>query len=300
VFVNSMSDLFHDDVTDEQIAAVFGVMGACHRHTFQILTKRPERMRAWFEWVRREAEDQEYGLLHDACGQLSHILDPGERMLDDGPTRFDEAMEDLMGVEWPLPNVWLGVSTENQKAADERIPLLLRTPAAVRFVSAEPLLGELDLTHFLKPTLVARDGERLQHPDPRVPSTGGTWEHGLNWVIVGGESGPGARGCNVDAVEGLVLQCIDAGVPCFVKQLGARPFQEREAEGGAHGTDEALARFGEPHPQRPWFKGWTLVHTPDGRSRWTKSLQLSDRKGGDPAEWPEALRVRQFPEARHG
>jgi len=156
VFVPSMGDLWHDDVPDEFIDRVFAVMAlaGCERqrckggsrckhdeyessgcwmqdegfeqpaHTFQILTKRPERMR---DYLRRRSEwNQE---IYDAAGDFG----------------FTEMADSIGLLGWPLPNVWLGVSVENQKAADERIPLLLDTPAAVRFVSAEPLLGPLEL-----------------------------------------------------------------------------------------------------------------------------------------------------------
>ena len=128
VFVNSMSDLFHESLTNEQIAAVFGVMAAAPRHTFQVLTKRSARMREWFAWVAD----------HGARGARSACRASAALYLVASP-------EVPGGDEWPLRNVWLGVSTENQAAADERIPELLRTPAAVRWISAEPLIGPVDL-----------------------------------------------------------------------------------------------------------------------------------------------------------
>lgn len=218
VFVASMSDLFHDDITNEQIAAVFGVMAACPQHTFQILTKRPERMLAWFDWVREKADGQEYGLLHDACGQLSHILDPGERDLDEPPTRFDQAMEALMGVEWPLSNVLLGVSCENQEAANKRIPLLRRCPAAAHFVSFEPLLGPIDCdTRWLEwlPTGPDENGESNLLPP-------------LRWGIVGSESGRGARWMETEWARSLVDQLIAAGIAVFTKQIA----NEYDRKGG--------------------------------------------------------------------
>lgn len=136
IFVNSMSDLFHERLTNQQIAVVFGVMAAAKHHTFQVLTKRPARMRDWFEWANAQ---RRYG------GAES---DPGEVMqciaIDSG-IKFKSLEE----VPWPLPNVWLGVSVENQPAADERVPLLLQTPAAVRFLSCEPLLGVVDISTWL-------------------------------------------------------------------------------------------------------------------------------------------------------
>ncbi|HEX2677839.1 MAG TPA: DUF5131 family protein, partial [Polyangiales bacterium] len=144
IFVNSMSDLFHDDITNEQIAAVFGVMAACPQHTFQVLTKRPARMKAWFDKVReigatvaaklprvQTSDPQRYTKLF--------IADQAEGILQ--RALWGCELEVTPPFAWPLPNVWLGVSAEDQQRADERIPLLLQTPAAVRFVSAEPLLG---------------------------------------------------------------------------------------------------------------------------------------------------------------
>ena len=279
VFVNSMSDLFHDDITDDQIAAVFGVMAACPQHTFQILTKRPERMLEWFRWI---------SVSLPSC----HPYGParGVRWYAWNEPALKEAITPAYSHDpcwrWPLDNVWVGVSTEDQKRAEERIPMLLECPAATRFVSAEPLLGPLDLFAFLKGELRAACLTELgaAHGVP-----------GLDLVIVGGESGPGARGCDIDWIHSIVDQCRDAGTACFVKQLGASPFYARDAEGGPHGTKDALARFGEEHPQRPWFTDWCLTHTPDGRSRWFKHLRFKDRKGGTMDEWPESLRVRQFP-----
>lgn len=197
VFVNSMSDLFHESLTNEQIAAVFGVMAAAPRHTFQVLTKRAERMRAWFEWAGRLNLDDLQRLA------IRAILGPGRCRVTRGTT-------------WPLENVWLGVSVENQDAADERIPLLLQTPAAVRFLSCEPLLGRLDIAKWMP--LVFRVGV-APNPDGTpfaLPAHGGG--PGLNWVISGCESGPLARAADDDWFEVIEEQCRAAGVPHFLKQ----------------------------------------------------------------------------------
>lgn len=173
VFVNSMSDLFHPDVPFEFVDRVYDVMCRSPQHTFQILTKRPERMAEFF--AAREPE--------------GHLLRP------------------------PLPNVWLGTSVEDQAAADDRIPHLLRTPAAVRFLSCEPLLGPVEL-----------DFDWLQPPNPDPLPTDGRFrqpENGIHWVIVGGESGPGARPMHPDWVTDLYLKCADADVAFFFKQWGA-------------------------------------------------------------------------------
>ncbi len=196
VFVCSMGDLFHDDVSDEFIAAVFGVMAASPQHTFMVLTKRPERMHA-------------YAARLDAL--MPHLQDTDERTL--GDTRWGSGVH---FPDFPLSNVWLGVSTENQAAADERIPLLLQTPAAVRFVSCEPMLGPVDVSKWLRPRSAPhKDGYGGDHApgftsDLRV----------LDWVICGGESGPGARPMHPDWARSLRDQCAAAQVPFFFKQWG--------------------------------------------------------------------------------
>jgi protein gp37 len=208
VFVNSMSDLFYEGFTNEQIAAVFGVMAAAPQHTFQVLTKRATRMREWFEWA--EADGRTYDLLTfepralltcawEACaGDAWGDVEPDPR-LGDLPSR------DVFGATWPLPNVWLGVSVENQAAADERIPELLKTPAAVRFLSCEPLIGPVNLhREWLAPF---HDFDPMLRPTPRIA-----------WVIAGCESGPGARPCSVEWLRSLRDQCAAAGVPFFLKQ----------------------------------------------------------------------------------
>ncbi|OGT55081.1 MAG: hypothetical protein A3E01_10110 [Gammaproteobacteria bacterium RIFCSPHIGHO2_12_FULL_63_22] len=170
IFVNSLSDLFHEDVPDEFIAKVFLTMLSAKRHTFQILTKRPQRML---------------------------------ELLEKPSSAFPLAM--MVGDT--LPNVWLGISCEDQQTADERIPLLLQTPAAVRFISAEPLLGKIDLSVIGGKSAVAYRMVRLE---PRR----------LDWVIVGGESGPHARPMHPNWARRLRDQCQAAGVPFFFKQWG--------------------------------------------------------------------------------
>ncbi len=194
IFVNSMSDLFHERLTNDQIAAVFGVMSAAPQHTFQVLTKRARRMREWFEWRasgKCTVTDPRTGQCWDRralyCWDAALATFPTMRY-----SAWDSEMhERAHRITWPLPNVWLGVSTENQEAADERIPDLLATPAAVRFISAEPLLGSIDL-------------------QVTIP--------GLSWIITGCESGPGARPADVAWFRSLRDQCRAARVPFFLKQ----------------------------------------------------------------------------------
>lgn len=206
IFVNSMSDLFHQDIHDDFIGMVFRTMARAPQHTFQVLTKRAERMRSLLKHPKMR------GYVERATPQ------------------------------WPLPNVWLGVSVEDQPTADERIPRLLDTPAAVRWISAEPLLGPVDLA-------------RVGYQEDQGADIGG-WEHcsaigmwgnaltgewfsaertgetffgvarsfqiggRLDWVVAGGESGPKARPMHPDWVRSLRDQCAAAGVPFLFKQWG--------------------------------------------------------------------------------
>lgn len=190
IFVNSMSDLFHADVPDDFIAQAFAVMAVTPRHTYQALTKRHSRMRSLLS--REKFTDDVWALA---------------MQLDGGHSVRRRA--------WPLPNVQLGVSAEDPHWADIRIPALLETPAAVRFVSAEPLLGPVHL-----------------RPGNWIPPLGGgpkvnlsrPWETpgpSLDWVIIGGESGSGARPMALGWARYLVEQCQDTGTAVFVKQLGS-------------------------------------------------------------------------------
>jgi protein gp37 len=144
IFVNSMSDLFHPNVPDEWIDRIFAVMALCPQHIFQVLTKRPERMleylsgAAWQRCCKSAGPyEMEKSIPLEKYADRSHILDGHGNLIS-------------VFSRWPLPNVWLGVSIENQDAADERIPLLLQTPAAVRFVSCEPMLGSCSIEMSLR------------------------------------------------------------------------------------------------------------------------------------------------------
>ncbi len=377
IFVNSMADLFHDDVPDEFIARVWQIMGAASWHTYQILTKRPERMRSWVvRWYAGEITephsvlpvpgypgysvtthgqvlgkraDTSSGLSFDVGEQghrrvtmhrdsspksgereLVHRLvleafarparageqachrngDPGDNRLSNlywgtqesnwrdrishgrgrayakltaadvakirsrcasgepaASVASDFAVSDTQirniasGRQWSTPagerpsgpptrvildSVWLGVSVEDQERADERIPLLLQTPAAVRFISAEPLLGGLDLTPWVHAFNADHDGRGCCETPRGL----------LHWVIVGGESGPGARECRVDWIRSILAQCHAAGVPAFCKQLGSKPTMSA--------------------------------------SDWTHNRERGG-KGDDPEQWPPDLRVQEFP-----
>ena len=222
VFTVSMGDLFHVDVHYEFVDRVFAAMSDTPRHTFLILTKRPDRME---RYLRTEYRERSVWFAP---------LPNGEHF--NGPR------------VWPLRNVWLGTSVSTQPELDEAVPHLLRCPAAVRFLSLEPLIEAVDLIHPQR---------RWIGPATQV----GGMHDGIDWVIVGGESGPGARQCHVEHIRSVVRQCRAADVPPFIKQLGANS-----------------------------------VETQAGLDYW---LELHDPKGADPSEWPEDLRdARKFPAAK--
>lgn len=197
VFVCSMTDLFHEDVADDMIDQVFAVMRLAKDHTFQVLTKRPERAAKWFSDVSEEFERRDYV----ASAALAINQD----------TLSSKNEYRVQPEDWPLPNVWLGVSCENQEMADKRIPILLQIPAAVRWVSAEPLLGPIDLWK----TSRAIDIDFTA--DGRAKCM---LKHNIDWLVAGGESGPAARPCHPDWPRSIRDQCAAAGVPFFWKQWG--------------------------------------------------------------------------------
>ena len=231
VFCASLADVFEDrPELDAPLARLLATIDDTQALDWLLLTKRPELFRK---------------RLRAAIGQMPRR---GTRGPFTGP-RWN-AVDWLQGGEpsgrgYP-PNVWLGVSVEDQQRAGERIPRLLEIPAAVRFLSCEPLLEPLDLTKWLAPAAL---------PLPEPPG-----DPLLDWVIVGGESGRKARRCNLAWIRSIRDQCQDAGVACFIKQLGY-----------VWHSDDPI----------------DLLHPWPGRG---------DPKGGDPSEWPEDLRVRQFPE----
>lgn len=427
IFVNSMSDVFFEAFSFEEIAAVFGVMAACPQHDFLVLTKRPKRALEFFQWVaKREGQGREMFPDDYASWRIGQMLAVELRKYGvDGqrPATRASGWEDFdpRRIPWPLPNVWFGVSCEDQQRANERVPILLQCPAALRWVSAEPCLGSIDLSRWLgdggraavygpggawmvpggqsRPDLAFDSVHRgtREHGDEVVASgTGGAellseterlsagdvsrvrrqaaqggraqnrmdgsespndskrpgdksqkrqeigqrskepgdgdpsgehnprdlraWENPsqgkqsethsgarnrdqadlqqqgddsarnrhtgrtslaqhsehrvatdletrVTWVVVGGESGPRARPCNVEWVRAIVQQCSEAAVSCFVKQLGSDPTGDGacSASRAGHGTET------------------------------TDVYVIHDRQGGDPGEWPEDLRVREFP-----
>lgn len=202
VFVNSLADLFHEEVPDDLIAHAFAIMAGTPRHTYQILTKRPARMRSLLSSPNFQRKTEPWRVFGDDV-----VPEPG----------------------WPLPNVWLGVSVETQQWADIRIPILHGTPAAVRWLSCEPLLGEVSLYRHLYPAACS-GGCGCRWPDDadrHECGCGGPCgdgmpgaDPGIHWVVAGGESGPGARPMHPDWARTLQYQCQDADVPFFFKQWG--------------------------------------------------------------------------------
>ena len=210
IFVNSMSDLFHEDVPDLFIDQAFAVMALAPQHIFQVLTKRPERMREYLS-----STDVVQRVIHQAF------------KLDCEAGAWMNADHNIGGYEiMPLPNVWLGVSVENQAAADERIPLLLDTPAAVRWISAEPLLGPVDLSRIQYEVIGPSGSVHYRRPltDTKLlneaKAAPGYSAAALDWVVVGGESGPKARPMHPQWARSLRDQCAAAGVPFLFKQWG--------------------------------------------------------------------------------
>lgn len=288
IFVNSMSDLFHEDVSDDEIAAVFGVMSLAPWHTFQVLTKRSIRM---CEWVNRMldlgADAAVEGCIGAFAERSSYSITKAHVQ------RASDALWarklNLLTAHWPLPNVMLGVSVENQSAAAGRVPDLLRTPAALRMISVEPLLERVHLRGYLLGHEAARCACGHGHGYSSCPNTGHVAERchivgcrckgfvrgpgagKIGWVIAGGESGGGARTCDIEWLRAVQADCAAAKVPFFMKQLGAAAMGERDGLAGRSLQAKAID------------EGFVSVR------------RLRHRKGGDLAEWPKDLRVREFP-----
>ncbi|MDE3789595.1 phage Gp37/Gp68 family protein [Sinorhizobium meliloti] len=241
IFVCAHGDLFAEGVDQVWIDHVFAVMALAPQHTFQVLTKRPERMREYMLGMSsRRSFIAGYGALVRG-GNL--------------PDHYETAYE---AIAKPLPNVWLGVSVEDQRRADERIPVLLETPAAVRWISAEPLLGPVDLRNLRRYNpkgapwidglrgLVTRGAYLARSPDECCISTSVTIPGelpNLNWVVAGGESGLGARPMHPDWARSLRDQCAAAGVPFLFKQWGEWVPQVGAVDGWTIPDDPEISRI---------------------------------------------------------
>lgn len=203
IFVDSMADLFFEGHSNEDIAAVFGVMAAAPQHTFQVLTKRPARAREWFAWL------DSHGYWID---KLAHVVSIAEER-GVAIKRGDAPYAIVRGVApfWPLPNVWIGTSAEDQPRLEERLPELFACPAAVHFLSYEPALGPIDISPWDPGRC---DCEACSRTSVRCTAS----RHPLDWLIAGSESGPGARPAELEWFRQVRDQCAAAGVSFFFKQ----------------------------------------------------------------------------------
>lgn len=238
IFVCAHGDLFAENVPDEWIDQVFAVMALAPQHTFQVLTKRPERMR---DYLTRPAGDGRQDLRNhlawDVTAKVMNLWHTGWKAEGiDGPHR-SRCIQAFTA--WPLPNVWLGVSIEDQKRADERIPVLLETPAAIRWISAEPLLGSLDIRRHIE----------FAHLDSEL----GLSSPGIDWVVAGGESGRGARPMHPDWARSLRDQCADAEVSFLFKQWGEYlPAIDRDRDDPDWRSDYS-GTYADDQPDMAWL-----------------------------------------------
>lgn len=248
-FVGDMTDIFGEWVPNELLDRLFAVFAVRRDVIWQVLTKRADRMASyWTDGIRNGRGE------HTDMYIARETLKFAEQL---GLSAFERDV--IVGVDsgWPS-NVWAGVSVEDQKRADERIPHFLKTPATVRFLSCEPLLGQVDLSEWLYTMKVEHNGdgdtqEVVCRPD-------------LHQIIVGGESGKDSRPCNFDHIALIVKDCKEAEVPCFVKQVGSKPV-------------------------------FTCMNLETDARKYSPTVwgPIKDPKGGVMEEWPEHLRVRQFP-----
>lgn len=266
-FVNSMSDLFHPGFKFHEVAAIVGVMIAAARdgHIFKVLTKRPGTAVKFFDGLKRASSQtgKRHALI---CIEAAEFYIEQAKLPDRTAKKIRErlASAKVDADDAPFDGIAFGTSVEN-KAALRRLDLLLQVPNALPWVSVEPLLESVSLSPWLKETTAEEAGV----------------SPALKWVVAGGESGPNARICRVEWLKAIRQECFYAGVPFFLKQLGAKPVTD---SGGS--LDFALA----------WkSRGLTGVHyTGDGRGSF--HLQLQDEKGGDPSEWTDELNAREYPE----
>lgn len=306
IFLTSMGDPFHESITDKELKLMFGAMLLNQRHTFQILTKRPERMR-------------QFMLSNNAHTCLETLQDPEFDGLIGEDNRLKlEPVDHRKLIAWPPPHIWFGTSVENRACAQERIPVLCDTPAAVRWLSMEPLLEYVDLGPWIGP-IDCRSGPECQwrgwghdlHPCDssmdncdhegcreetarHCPSCGSASHTGLvesreqnpdmhpiDWVVVGGESGADARQTDIGWIRSVVDQCERAQVPVFVKQLGKMPFVTLNTELDQE-ADQLLTFPKHVQVVPNVFSQYYLT-------------KFHDSKVSDPQEWPKDLQVRQFP-----
>lgn len=283
VFVGSMTDLFHHKMPFEYIAAVFGVMAMASHHTYQVLTKRPARMLEFFAWLDEQAKLHHIDALRLARANGGRVK-PDPRVLycveaaaQAGVVWMDLASATRAYSKWPLDCVHLGTSVEDQATADERIPLLLQAPAVIRWISCEPMIGWVDLHYAIdarQRDIDHRDGD----PSPWAKVPFGVV---LDWVVMGGESGPRARGFKTSWAFNTIEEARGTRTRFYMKQLGSRPY-------GASGPGKSsVGPKGEP---RAWYFD-------DGRDEGGKlrTYRITARNGGNMSEWPADIRVREAP-----
>jgi protein gp37 len=303
VFVDSMSDLFHPTVPDDFIDHVFAVMALSPLHTFQVLTKRPERMAAYLQhfYERATLPPPSLFISHGTAAIQDYLserfflfAEESERLAKIHDAGWKKHVGGVFGI---LPNVWLGTSVEDQAAADERIPHLLRTPAAVRFLSCEPLLGPIELFGMGRAaTLCPACGLKYDHDF----DVGGTGCRGLDWIIVGGESGPHARPMHPEWARCLRDACRAAGVSFFFKQWGEfRPFDRDRLDGSSlvkeDGTCVERARVLQRRGDTEFFED--LIDR--GHPYWSRMVRVGKKRAGrllDGRLWDEIPTT--FPNAR--
>lgn len=349
-------DLFDSEISDHKIDEWFAVMALCPQHTFQALTKRPERMAEYLHSKASPLDRNRWEYIAEIAAHMGKIVwdprgsDPRNYYGVAGGTRGKDLSNRRAAPPWPLPNVWLGTSAENQETADARIPHLIRCPAAVRFLSLEPLLGPIDLTRWIGPwrgcshyanfspyssplEITSGEGEGgCVRPENVFADTGNPSSRpgakscrpdgcpfgyigGIHQVIVGAESGPNARPCNVQWIRETAGPATAAGTAVFIKQLGARPFDSKSepvcqftsyiqwvnkaaswlghyADKGSGGVVCVDARG------RVCSIGADFMRARDGHAfpvSVYKYMRFRDPKGGDMSEWPADLRVREWP-----
>jgi protein gp37 len=267
IFVNSMGDLFHENVPDAWIDRVFAAMALAPQHTFQVLTKRSKRMREYL-----------------ATPMLRPRIDIARAEVSSGREDNWKLTAGAYGA-WPIPNVWLGVSAERQQEADARVPDLLATPAAVRFVSGEPLLGAINFEKWIAPPVVHHhpDNDQSSHAVRLlVAAIARQVAPRLDWIIVGGESGPGARPMHPDWPRAIRDQCAAAGVAFFFKQWGEwAPFHPDwpRASGSVLADDGTLYRPSDlAYPDGPRYGD--AIRANHDKARLTTMYRIGKRRAG--------------------